>query len=605
MIARDVRPSALVTRAGLENAIVGVTGTGGSTNAVLHLLAIADEAGVALALEDFDRLSASTPVVTSLTPGGRFVAGDLHRAGGTAAVIKQLLPHLHGDAPTVDGRTIAEHAAAAREPDGEVIAAAGQPFKPGGALRVLRGNLAPDGAVVKLAGHERTTHRGPARVFGSEAACLEAVYDGVVQPGEVVVVRNEGPAGAPGMPEMLSITSAIVGRGLGESVVLVTDGRFSGATRGVMVGHVAPEAVRGGPIALVRDGDVISVDVDARTLEVELDDDELARAPDRLGSARAARVPRRPREVRAQRLLGVARGGDRMSGRLEGKVALVTGAGRGIGRALAVGLAAEGAVVHLNDLEDPAEVLAELPESESRTRAAPSTSRAPPRLPRTSAASTRLDVLVNCAGIPGWMNLADPAETREETWDRVIDTNLKGTFFCSVEAARLMRAGGGGSIVNVSSVVAARGLRNLAAYAASKGGINALTIQLAVELAPDGIRVNAFAPGATNVQRNLDDDPSYRETLGSADPARPGCRAGGHGRPDGVPRLGGVVTRHRPAALRRRRLDRRGQGPGGVRRPRGRPARARALKLTPVPPRVHASQACLARSSASLSRNEP
>jgi dihydroxy-acid dehydratase len=158
---------------------------------VLHLLAIANEAGVALELEDFDRLSASTPVVTSLTPGGRFVAGDMHHAGDTAAVIKQLLPHLHGDAPTVDGRTIAEHAAGARDPDGEVIATAGEPFKPGGALRVLRGNLAPDGAVVKLAGHERTTHRGPARVFGSEAACLEAVYGGIVQPGEVVVVRNE------------------------------------------------------------------------------------------------------------------------------------------------------------------------------------------------------------------------------------------------------------------------------------------------------------------------------------------------------------------------------------------------------------------------------
>jgi dihydroxy-acid dehydratase len=288
VIERDARPSSLVTKAALENAIVGVTGTGGSTNAVLHLLAIASEAGVALELDDFDRLSASTPVVTSLTPGGRFVAGDMHRAGGTAAVMKQLLPHLHGNAPTVDGRTIAEHAATASDPDGEVIATAGQPFKPGGALRVLRGNLAPEGAVVKLAGHERPTHRGPARVFGSEAACKEAVYSGVVQPGEVVVVRNEGPAGAPGMPEMLSITSAIVGRGLGESVVLVTDGRFSGATRGVMVGHVAPEAVRGGPIAFVRDGDVISIDVDARTLQVELDDDELEQR-------RAGWVPPEPR----------------------------------------------------------------------------------------------------------------------------------------------------------------------------------------------------------------------------------------------------------------------------------------------------------------------
>ena len=276
VIDRDVRPRSLVTRAALENAIVGVTGTGGSTNGVLHLLAIADEAGVDLGLEDFDRLSASTPVVTSLTPGGRYVAGDLHRVGGTAAVMKQLLGHLHGEAATVDGRTLAEHAAAAPDPDGEVVAPVEHPFKPGGALRVLRGNLAPDGAVVKLAGHERPVHVGPARVFDSEAACKAAVYDGLVQPGEVVVLRNEGPAGAPGMPEMLSITSAIVGRGLGESVALVTDGRFSGATRGLMVGHVAPEAVRGGPIAVVRDGDVITIDVDARRLDVALTDEELA-----------------------------------------------------------------------------------------------------------------------------------------------------------------------------------------------------------------------------------------------------------------------------------------------------------------------------------------
>ncbi len=276
LVARDVRPSALVTRASLENAIVGVTGTGGSTNGVLHLLAIANEAGVELSLDDFDRLSASTPVVTNLTPGGRYVAADLHRAGGSAAVIRQLLPHLHADAPTVDGRTLAEHAAGAPEPDGEVIAAGTRPFKPGGALRVLRGNLAPEGAVVKLSGREHPTHRGPARVFDSEQACKSAIADGAVEPGDVVVVRNEGPAGAPGMPEMLSITSAIVGRGLGESVVLVTDGRFSGATRGLMVGHVSPEAARGGPIALVRDGDAIAIDVDARTLELEVGDGELA-----------------------------------------------------------------------------------------------------------------------------------------------------------------------------------------------------------------------------------------------------------------------------------------------------------------------------------------
>ncbi|HEY5058729.1 MAG TPA: dihydroxy-acid dehydratase [Gaiellaceae bacterium] len=288
VIARGVRPSALVTRASLENAIVGVTGTGGSTNGVLHLLAIAREAGADLTLADFDRLSATTPVVTNLTPGGRYVAADLHRAGGTAAVVRQLLDHLHADAPTVDGRTLAEHAAGARDPDGEVIAAVASPFKPGGALRVLRGNLAPDGAIAKLAGHEPRFHRGPARVFDSEQACQTAIHGGEVQPGDVLVVRNEGPAGAPGMPEMLSITSAIVGRGLGESVVLVTDGRFSGATRGLMVGHVSPEAARGGPIALVRDGDPITIDVEARTLEVDVGDDELA-------ARRSAWTPPEPR----------------------------------------------------------------------------------------------------------------------------------------------------------------------------------------------------------------------------------------------------------------------------------------------------------------------
>jgi dihydroxy-acid dehydratase len=274
--ARGVRPSQIVTREALENAIVGVTGTGGSTNSVLHLLAFADELGIELALEDFDRISASTPVVTNLQPGGRWSASDLHHAGGTAAVMKQLLSHLHADAPTVDGKTLAQHAATAADPDGEVIAPIEKPFKQGGALRVLRGNLAPDGAVVKLAGHEKPIHRGPAHVFDSEQSCKDAVYGGAVRPGEVVVVRNEGPAGAPGMPEMLSITSAIVGQGLGDSVVLVTDGRFSGATRGLMVGHVAPEAARGGPIALLRDGDIVAIDVDARTLDVELSDDELA-----------------------------------------------------------------------------------------------------------------------------------------------------------------------------------------------------------------------------------------------------------------------------------------------------------------------------------------
>ena len=296
LIGRGARPSSFVTRTGLENAIVGVAGTGGSTNAVLHLLALAAEAGVELELEDFDRISASTPLVTSLSPGGKHVAGDLHRVGGTPAVIRRLLEHLEASAPTVDGRSLGEIAASAPEADGAVVAVLGQPFAPGGALRVLRGNLAPDGAVVKLAGNERGLHRGPARVFESEAACRSAVLDGLVAAGEVVVVRGEGPAGAPGMPEMLSVTSAIVGSGLGETVALVTDGRFSGATRGLMVGHVAPEAAHGGTIGLVRDGDVITIDVDARRLDVELTEGEL----EERARAQPARSPRVLRGVLAK-----------------------------------------------------------------------------------------------------------------------------------------------------------------------------------------------------------------------------------------------------------------------------------------------------------------
>ena len=295
VIARDVRPSSLVTRAALQNAIVGVTGTGGSTNGVLHLLAIANEAGVELTLADFDRIAASTPGVTSLTPGGRYVAADLHRAGGSAAVIKQLLPHLEAGAPTVDGRSLAEHAAGAAEPDGQVLAASATPFfKPG--RRAARPSAGTSPPRVQSSSSRATSARcigGPLAPSTRKQTASRRSYGGQgVQPGEVVVVRNEGPAGAPGMPEMLSVTSAIVGRGLGESVVLVTDGRFSGATRGLMVGHVAPEAARGGPIALVRDGDSITVDVDARTLILHVDDTEPRRVAAASGRRRRPRVTR-------------------------------------------------------------------------------------------------------------------------------------------------------------------------------------------------------------------------------------------------------------------------------------------------------------------------
>ena len=269
---------AFLDRRALRNAMAGVAATGGSTNGLLHLLAIAREAGVPVTLDELAGVAAATPVIASLVPSGRYVAEDMHRAGGTAVVIRALLAggHLDGDAPMVQGGTLASVTAGAPDPDGRVLAGAATPFKPAGSLFALRGNLAPDGAVVKLAGVERTRHSGPARVFDSEEECVTAVRSGSVEPGDVLVVRYEGPAGGPGMREMLSVTSSVVGAGLGGSVALVTDGRFSGATRGLMVGHVAPEAARGGPLAGVRDGDRITIDIDARSLAVELGEAELA-----------------------------------------------------------------------------------------------------------------------------------------------------------------------------------------------------------------------------------------------------------------------------------------------------------------------------------------
>ena len=265
-------------RRALLNAMAAIAATGGSTNGLLHLLAIAQEAGVALTLEELTAVAARTPVIASLVPGGRWVAEDLHRVGGTAVVLAELIRagHVDGAAPSVSSATLGAAVAGAPSPDGEVVFTADRPFKPSGALHSLRGNLAPEGSVVKLAGTRRTVHAGPARVFDSEEACAAAVRAGEVQPGDVLVTRYEGPAGGPGMREMLSITSSVVGAGLGESVALVTDGRFSGATRGLMVGHVAPEAARGGPLAAVRDGDRITIDVDAGTLHVDLSEDELA-----------------------------------------------------------------------------------------------------------------------------------------------------------------------------------------------------------------------------------------------------------------------------------------------------------------------------------------
>jgi dihydroxy-acid dehydratase len=280
LLEQDLRPSDVITRGSIENAIAAVAATGGSTNGVLHLLAVAYEAGIDLELEDFDRISSRTPLLADLKPGGRFVAVDLYRAGGVALVAKRLLDAgvLNADERTVTGRTIGEEARDAQEAPGqEVVRSLEDPLKETGGLVILRGNLAPEGCVVKVAGHERMTHRGPARVFECEEDAMEAVTAGRIEAGDVVVIRNEGPSGGPGMREMLAVTAALVGEGLGDSVALLTDGRFSGATRGLMAGHVAPEAPHGGPIAAVRDGDTIEFDIPGRRLELNLPPDEIER----------------------------------------------------------------------------------------------------------------------------------------------------------------------------------------------------------------------------------------------------------------------------------------------------------------------------------------
>jgi dihydroxy-acid dehydratase len=278
LAVRDVRPRSILTKTALENGIAVVAATGGSTNAVLHLLAIAREAGVDLRLEDFDRISAKTPLLADLKPSGRFVATDLHAAGGSPLVVKRLVDAglLAGSVPTVTGRTLAEEIAEAKETPGQqVVRRVDAPLKPTGGLVILFGNLAPEGAVLKLSGTERSRQRGPARVFDSEEAAFDAVQRQAIQPGDIVVIRYEGPNGGPGMREMLAVTAAIVGAGLGDSVALLTDGRFSGATRGLTVGHVSPEASRGGPIAALRDGDTIVLDVASRRLDVELSESEI------------------------------------------------------------------------------------------------------------------------------------------------------------------------------------------------------------------------------------------------------------------------------------------------------------------------------------------
>jgi dihydroxy-acid dehydratase len=287
LLRRDVTPLKIITKAAIENAIAGVAATGGSTNSVLHLLAIASEAGLPLSIDDFDRISSRVPILADLKPGGRFVATDLFAAGGTALVAKRMLEAklLHGDSLTVTGRTLAEEAATAKEtPNQQVVRKLDAPLKPTGGLVILKGNLAPEGCVIKVAGHNLQAFSGPARVFDNEEAAFAAVENGSIKAGDVVVIRYEGPKGGPGMREMLQVTAALVGAGLGDSVALLTDGRFSGATHGFMAGHVAPEAANGGPIAAIADGDTIVFDIPKRTLNVTLTDAEIQR---RLSSWRA------------------------------------------------------------------------------------------------------------------------------------------------------------------------------------------------------------------------------------------------------------------------------------------------------------------------------
>ena len=278
LLKRDLRPSMILTRKSIENAIASVAATGGSTNAVLHLLAIAREAGVELNIDDFDKISDRTPLIADLKPGGRFVASDLYHAGGIQLVAKRLIDAglIHGDTITVTGETLAAAAEMTKETVGqEVVRAVNDPLKATGGLVILKGNLAPEGCVVKVAGHERLTHRGPARVYDREEDAFAAVQAGKIKDNDVVVIRYEGPKGGPGMREMLGVTAALVGAGLGDSVALLTDGRFSGATHGLMAGHVAPEAAHGGPIAALRDGDSILFDIKARRLDVEISEQEL------------------------------------------------------------------------------------------------------------------------------------------------------------------------------------------------------------------------------------------------------------------------------------------------------------------------------------------
>src|SRR5258708_3909086 len=280
LLLSDVTSLKIITKSAIENAIAGVAATGGCTNSVLHLLAIASEAKIPLSIDDFDRISSRVPILADLKPGGRFVATDLYAAGGTALVAKRMLEAklLNGESLTVTGRTLGEEAAAAKEaPNQEVVRTVAAPIKPTGGLVILKGNIAPEGCVIKVAGHNFQTFTGPARVFDNEEAAFAAMESGSIKSGDVVVIRYEGPKGGPGMREMLQVTAALVGAGLGESVALLTDGRFSGATHGFMAGHVAPEAATGGPLAPLPDRDILSFRIPKPTLNIAPPDPQIPR----------------------------------------------------------------------------------------------------------------------------------------------------------------------------------------------------------------------------------------------------------------------------------------------------------------------------------------
>jgi dihydroxy-acid dehydratase len=279
LLEEDLRPRDIMTRPAFENAITAVVAMGGSTNAVLHLLAMAREAEVDLKLADFDRISRNTPYIADMRPAGRYVMADLDRYGGVALMAKRLLRAglLHGDAMTVTGKTLQENMAAMETiEDQDIIYQPEAPRSPTGGLGILYGNLAPEGAVIKVAGHQERVYQGPARVFDQEEAAFRAIQEGQIREGDIVVIRYEGPKGGPGMREMLAVTGALIGQGLGDSVALVTDGRFSGASHGPMVGHVAPEAAAGGPIGLLAEGDIITLDIPNRQLDVQVTPEEMA-----------------------------------------------------------------------------------------------------------------------------------------------------------------------------------------------------------------------------------------------------------------------------------------------------------------------------------------